>query len=240
MYSADDCRARDHGALADGGHVRRGRRGTACLAGLREVLAGGDTVSPGSVARLRALHPELTIVNGYGPTEVTTFATLFPMAPGSALPEIRVPIGTPIDNTRVYVVDEGLRPVPVGVAGELDVAGDGLARGYAGRPRRTAQRSVPNPSPRVTDVHGDMVRRRPDGNLDFLGRADDQVKIRGFRVEPGEVETVLAKHAAVSQVAVGASGPARRQTAGGLPGAETGLRYRRGHGDAQAGGGRAA
>ncbi|MDB1088666.1 amino acid adenylation domain-containing protein [Streptomyces sp. ACA25] len=176
-----------------------------CLAGLREVIAGGDTVLPGTVARVRAAHPGLTVLNGYGPTETTTFATVHAMAPGDPSPAGRVPIGLPIDNTTAYVLDDRLRPVPFGVPGELYVAGAGLARGYAGRPLDTAERFLPDPfGPPGTRMYrtGDVVRRRAAGVLEFLGRADGQVKLRGFRVEPGEVEAVLAGHPAVAHVAV--------------------------------------
>ncbi|MBV7698620.1 non-ribosomal peptide synthetase [Streptomyces sp. TRM70350] len=176
-----------------------------CLAGVRELVVGGDTVSPATVARVRAAHPELTVVNGYGPTETTTFATLHPIAPADPAPGGRVPIGSPLDNTRAYVLDDRLRPVPFGVPGELYVGGPRLARGYAGRPAATAERFLPDPfGPAGSRMYrtGDVVRRHPDGVLEFLGRADDQAKLRGLRVEPGEVEAVLAAHPAVARAAV--------------------------------------
>ncbi|MFF7366783.1 non-ribosomal peptide synthetase [Streptomyces tricolor] len=176
-----------------------------CLAGVRELVVGGDTVSPATVARVRAAHPDLTVVNGYGPTETTTFATLHPVAPADPDPGGRVPIGSPLDNTRAHVLDDRLRPVPFGVPGELYVGGPGLARGYAGRPAATAERFLPDPfGPAGSRMYrtGDIVRRRPDGVLEFLGRADDQAKLRGLRVEPGEVEAVLAAHPAVAHAAV--------------------------------------
>ncbi|MET8170411.1 amino acid adenylation domain-containing protein [Streptomyces sp. NPDC005329] len=176
-----------------------------CLAGLREIIAGGDAVQPATVARVRAAHPGLTVLNGYGPTETTTFATVHTVAPGDPSPVGRVPIGTPLDNTGAYVLDDRLRPVPFGVPGELYVAGVGLARGYVGDPSATAERFLPDPfGPPGTRMYrtGDVVRRRPSGVLEFLGRADGQVKLRGFRVEPGEVEAVLAGHPAVARVAV--------------------------------------
>ncbi|MEH0547421.1 amino acid adenylation domain-containing protein [Streptomyces sp. B21-105] len=177
----------------------------ACLAGLRTVIAGGDAVQPATVARVRAAHPGLTVLNGYGPTETTTFATVHAIAPGEPSPAGRVPIGTPLDNTRAHVLDDHLRPVPFGVPGELYVAGVGLARGYVGDPAATAERFLPDPfGPPGTRMYrtGDVVRRRPGGVLEFLGRADGQVKLRGFRVEPGEVEAALAGHPAVARVAV--------------------------------------
>ncbi|MFF0741810.1 amino acid adenylation domain-containing protein [Streptomyces sp. NPDC004111] len=176
-----------------------------CLAGLHAVIAGGDAVRPATVARVRAAHPGLTVLNGYGPTETTTFATVHALAPGDPDPAGRVPIGTPLDNTGAYVLDDRLRPVPTGVPGELYVAGPGLARGYAGRPADTAERFLPDPfGPPGTRMYrtGDVVRRTPAGTLEFLGRADGQVKLRGFRVEPGETETVLAAHPGVARVAV--------------------------------------
>ncbi|WP_317446781.1 non-ribosomal peptide synthase/polyketide synthase [Streptomyces collinus] len=175
-----------------------------CFAGLRQVWTGGDVVPAAAVRRVLSACPGLTVVDGYGPTETTTFATSCALTDATAVPGT-VPIGHPLDDMRVHVLDGRLRPVPPGCAGELYVAGEGVARGYLGRPGDTAARFLADPAgPPGTRMYrtGDLVRRRPDGTVEFLGRADDQVKIRGFRVEPGEVEAVLAAHPDVVDVAV--------------------------------------
>ncbi len=173
----------------------------ACVAGVRELWAGGDVVPAGAVRQVLAACPGLTVVSGYGPTETTTFATSYPMTAGEAVPA-SVPIGGPLDNVRVYVLDGRLRPVPIGVTGELYIAGAGLARGYLGRPGLTAERFVAGPfGPPGERMYrsGDLVRWTADGQLEFLGRADDQVKIRGFRIEPGEIESALRRHPAIAE-----------------------------------------
>ncbi|MEX2970010.1 non-ribosomal peptide synthase/polyketide synthase [Streptomyces sp. C184] len=175
-----------------------------CFAGLRQVWTGGDVVPAAAVRGALSACPDLTVVDGYGPTETTTFATSFAMTDAAAVPAA-VPIGHPLDDMRVHLLDSRMRPVPPGAAGELCLAGEGVARGYLGRPGATAERFVADPSgPPGARMYrtGDLARRRPDGTVEFLGRADDQVKIRGFRVEPGEVEAALAAHPAVADVAV--------------------------------------
>jgi amino acid adenylation domain-containing protein len=172
---------------------------------VRQVLAGGDVLSPGHVnAALGLLPAGGVLVNGYGPTEGTTFTCCHRMDAGSTVSG-SVPIGVPIANTRVYVLDEHRQPVPEGVAGELYVGGDGVALGYVGQPELTRERFVPDPfdGPPHARMYrtGDLVRRR-NGLLEFIGRVDDQVKIRGFRVEPAEVEHALSAISGVRDAAV--------------------------------------
>ncbi|MBV2155356.1 non-ribosomal peptide synthase/polyketide synthase [Kitasatospora sp. SUK 42] len=175
-----------------------------CFAGLRTLWTGGDVVPAAAVRRVLAACPGLTVVDGYGPTETTTFATAHELTDAAAVPDT-VPVGRPLDDRRVHVLDRRLRPVPPGCAGELYLAGEGVARGYLGRPGATAARFLADPAgPPGARMYrtGDLARRRPDGTVEFLGRADHQVKIRGFRVEPGEVEAALAAHPGVADLAV--------------------------------------
>ena len=172
-----------------------------CLAGVREVWTGGDVVPAAAVRRVLAACPDVVVVDGYGPTETTTFASSYRMTSDEPVPEV-VPIGRPLDNMQVYVLDRELRPVPVGVSGELHIAGAGLARGYWDQPGLTAQRFVANPfGPAGSRMYrsGDLVRWRVQGELEFVGRTDEQVKIRGFRIELGEVEAALARHEQVAE-----------------------------------------
>ena len=172
---------------------------------LRQLLAGGDVLSVPHVRRVLAALPGIRLVNGYGPTEGTTFTCCHRIA-GEAGLERSVPIGRPIANTRVYVLDRHRQPVPIGVPGELWIAGDGLARGYVDRPELSAERFVTQRlSDRIEERlyrSGDVVRWLADGTLEFLGRQDTQVKLRGFRVELGEVENTLAQHPRVRDAAV--------------------------------------
>jgi amino acid adenylation domain-containing protein len=172
---------------------------------LRQLLVGGDVLSPRHVRRVLTALPGLRLINGYGPTEGTTLTCCHAVT--SAPPPGRsVPIGRPIANTRVYVLDRHLRPVPIGVSGELWIAGDGLARGYVDRPELTAERFVVHRLSEALEERlyrsGDLVRWLRDGTLEFLGRLDDQVKVRGFRVELGEIEAVLVLHPRVRESVV--------------------------------------
>lgn len=164
------------------------------FAGVGQLLVGGDVLSVAHVEKFRRSHPECRIINGYGPTENTTFSCCFRIPAEEDLSG-GIPIGSPINHTRAYVLDEALELVPVGVPGELYVAGAGLALGYLKAPELTAQRFLadpygPLPGGRMYQT-GDQVRWRADGVLEFLGRSDQQVKIRGFRIELGELEAIL-------------------------------------------------
>jgi amino acid adenylation domain-containing protein len=168
-----------------------------CFSSVGEVWTGGEAVSPVAMERVRIACPRARIVHVYGPTETTTFATFHPLSSTERL-EGTVPIGKPMEGMRAYVLDAGLRPSPVGVPGELYLAGTGLAQGYVGLPDLTSERFVADPfaallADGVARMYrtGDLARWLPDGNLEFLGRVDFQVKIRGFRIEPGEIETAL-------------------------------------------------
>jgi amino acid adenylation domain-containing protein len=177
------------------------------LAGVAEVLTGGETLSVLHIRRAqKALGACVQLINGYGPTESTTFATCYRIPPDIPPGTESIPIGRPIGNTQVYVLDEHRQPVPIGVPGELYLGGAGLARGYLNRQELTAEKFVANPfsdhphSPLYRT--GDRCRWRADGELEFLGRLDDQVKLRGFRIELGEIEAALHEHPAVAQSVV--------------------------------------
>jgi amino acid adenylation domain-containing protein len=174
------------------------------LCGLRQLIAGGDVLSVEHVRALVASAPRLRLVNGFGPTETTTFACCH-LITGDQSIERSVPIGRPVANTSAYVLDDRLEPLPPGVPGELFLGGDGVARGYVGRADLTAERFLPDPfAADGTRMYrtGDLARWRDDGVIEFIGRRDRQVKIRGFRVEPGEIEAVLTCHQSVRQASV--------------------------------------
>ncbi|BCB89714.1 non-ribosomal peptide synthetase [Phytohabitans suffuscus] len=182
-----------------------------CLATVGEVSTGGDVISPGAVERVLAACPGITVRTTYGASEVTLFATTATMtAPFRA--SSTVPVGSPMDDVELRVLDERLQPLGAGEVGEIYIAGERLARGYVGQPGLTAQRFVANPFGRPgTRMYrtGDLARWTADGMIDFVGRADDQVKIRGFRVEVAEVEAALASCPGISAALVVAreSGP---------------------------------
>jgi amino acid adenylation domain-containing protein len=174
----------------------------ASLKSVGQLLAGGDVLQVSKVQQALQQLPTTRLINGYGPTENTTFTCCYNIAGGLNV-ETNVPIGGPISNTRVYILDDSLQPVPIGVPGELCIGGDGLARGYLNRPELTAEKFVPHPFDDGARIYrtGDLARYLSDGKIEFLGRVDNQVKIRGFRIELGEIEAVLSSHYAVREAA---------------------------------------
>ncbi|WP_392667930.1 amino acid adenylation domain-containing protein [Streptomyces sp. LN785] len=172
------------------------------LSGPRVVLAGGDVLSVEHVRKLRAAAPHLEIVNGYGPTEATTFSACHRIAPDEEFTH-SVPIGVAVQGARTELRDESGTAVPEGTRGELWIAGAGVSHGYWRRPDLTAERFVPDAAGVTWYGTGDLARRRADGALEFLGRIDGQFKLRGHRVEPGEIENLLTAHPQVRQAAVG-------------------------------------
>ena len=172
---------------------------------VRELLIGGEALSVPHVRRAVGLLPTTRLINGYGPTESTTFACCYPIGPTLDGIGDSIPIGGPIANTRAHVLDSSLMPVPVGVTGEIYIAGDGLARGYLRQPGLTASRFVPDPfGPPGSRMYrtGDLGRWRSDGAIEFLGRRDRQVKVHGFRIELEEIEHALRDHPDVREAAV--------------------------------------
>lgn len=174
---------------------------------LRTLIVGGEALDPNSVRAVLKQLPPQRLVNGYGPTENTTFTCCYLI---QDVPEnaTNVPIGRPISNTQVYILDPQLNPAPVGVPGELHCGGDGLARGYWHRPELTAEKFIADPfdpqgGGRLYKT-GDLARYLPDGSIEYLGRMDQQVKIRGFRIELGEIEAVLGSHPGVKECALAA------------------------------------
>ena len=177
------------------------------LGRLSHMLVGGEALTQQLAAGLRQAIPNGRITNMYGPTETTVWSTTHDV---SATKEA-IPIGTPIANTQVYILDQALNPLPAGAIGDLWIAGDGVTRGYLGRPEMTLDRFLADPFAKppfdgepVARMYrtGDLARYRCDGTLDFLGRADHQVKLRGYRIELGEIEAVLRQHPSVADAAV--------------------------------------
>ena len=184
-------------------HIFLEEKGVDNCKSLRRVTTGGE-VLPVELQERFFSRLGADLHNGYGPTEATISSTFWTCRRGGD--QRIVPIGRPIANTQVYLLDGLLRPVPIGVQGELYIGGVGLARGYFNRPELTADRFIPNPFSTEPCARlyrtGDLARYRPDGNLEFIGRVDHQVKIHGFRIEPGEIEFVLSRHPAVEKAAV--------------------------------------
>jgi acyl-coenzyme A synthetase/AMP-(fatty) acid ligase/acyl carrier protein len=170
---------------------------------LRRVTTGGE-VLPVELQELFFARMAADLYNGYGPTEATIAATFWACKRGDNIRT--VPIGRPIANTRIYLLDSKLQPVPIGVPGELHIGGAGVARGYLNRDDLTAGQFIADPFSDKSGARlyktGDLARYLPDGNIEFLGRIDDQVKIRGYRIELGEIEAVLARHPAIQSTSV--------------------------------------
>ncbi|MEH0525588.1 AMP-binding protein [Streptomyces stelliscabiei] len=195
----------------------------------RNLVIGGEALDGTALQAWRDRHPGAVVINEYGPTEATVGCVVHRLEPHDRLDAGPVPIGRPIGNARVYVLDPRLQPVPDGVWGELYLAGAGLARGYAGRPGQSAERFVADPyGPPGTRMYrvGDRARWNHAGVLEYAGRVDDQVKIRGYRIEPGEIETALTALDGVERAAVIAREDRpgdQRLVAYVVPGAETAL-----------------
>lgn len=177
----------------------------AAFGSMRTLIVGGDAVDPGAARTVLKTAPPARLVNGYGPTECTTFSVCHWI---KDVPEnaASIPIGRPISNSRAYVLDAGLQPTPPGTVGDLYLGGDGLARGYLNQPELTAERFIPDPFDSCSGARlyktGDRARWTEDGFIDFVGRVDHQVKFHGFRIELGEIETALRRHPAVVDAAV--------------------------------------
>ncbi|MEJ6981954.1 amino acid adenylation domain-containing protein [Pedobacter sp. P351] len=172
--------------------------------GLQTILVGGEKLSEQHIGKFRELYPEIRLVNGYGPTENTTFSLTYEINKLEGLRSI--PIGKPLSNREVYIFNEARQVVPVGVPGEIFLGGAGLARGYLNRPQLTAEKFISNPllngTSSIVYKTGDLGRWLPDGNIEYLGRTDEQVKIRGYRVEPGEIESVILESGMLNQAVV--------------------------------------
>ncbi|TVX86199.1 amino acid adenylation domain-containing protein [Bacillus subtilis] len=168
---------------------------------LKHLIIGGEALSPSHVNRIRNVCPEVSIWNGYGPTENTTFSTCLHI---QKTYELSIPIGRPVGNSTAYILNQWGVLQPVGAVGELCVGGDGVARGYLGRPDLTKEKFVKNPFVPGDRLYrtGDLARWLPDGTIEYVGRIDDQVKVRGYRVELGEIETALRQIDGVKEAAV--------------------------------------
>ncbi|WP_161964298.1 non-ribosomal peptide synthetase [Chitinophaga flava] len=175
-------------------------RNISLFSGLKTILAGGEKLSAFHINVLRHQYPDVRIVNGYGPTENTTFSLTYQINGASE----SIPVGKPINNSTAYIIDSGQQLCGIGVVGEICVGGDGLARGYLNNPDLTAEKFVYHPFREGERIYktGDLGRWLPDGNIEYLGRKDDQVKIRGFRIELGEIEHALQDHPVIDAAIV--------------------------------------
>jgi fengycin family lipopeptide synthetase B len=172
---------------------------------LERLLVGVEPIHEPMLAEIARAIPSVKIINGYGPTEATVWATLYDLDPGR-VEDRNTPIGSAVQNTQIYLLDKHGQPVPVGVPGELHIGGIGLSRGYLHQPELTAEKFIRNPFHSDPDTviyrTGDLARYLPDGNIMFIGRYDEQVKIRGYRIEPGEVQFALRQHPAVKDALI--------------------------------------
>ena len=175
-----------------------------CFSRVRQVLAGGDVLSPQHVKKFVLHHPGCRLINGYGPTENTTFTCCYEVGDGRGI-RATVPIGRPVENTTVYILDDNGQPVPPGVVGELWTGGDGLARGYLGQPELTSEKfidcRIAGEKPERLYRTGDFARYLVDGTIEFVGRRDLQVKLRGYRIELGDVEAAMRSLPFVAEAA---------------------------------------
>jgi amino acid adenylation domain-containing protein len=178
--------------------------GSARCASLTDIVCGGGELTEALARQVRERLPQARLHNVYGPTETTVDCSVWTLHPRQPLPRGALPIGRPIDNTTLYVLDAHDQPVPLGVAGQLHIGGAGVARGYLGLPQQQAERFIASPFRPGERLYrsGDLVRQRGDGSLEFLGRTDQQIKLRGLRIEPGEIEACLLRLGGVREAVV--------------------------------------
>ncbi|WP_252092550.1 AMP-binding protein, partial [Pseudomonas sp. MWU13-3659] len=178
--------------------------GSARCSSLTDMVCGGGELTEALARQVRERLPQVRLHNVYGPTEATVDCSAWTLEPQDPLPHGALPIGRPIDNTRLYVLDAHDQPVPFGVAGQLHIGGAGVTRGYLGLAEQQAERFIASPFVAGDRLYrsGDLVRQRQDGVLEFLGRTDHQIKLRGLRIEPGEIETCLNRIAGVREALV--------------------------------------
>jgi amino acid adenylation domain-containing protein len=174
------------------------------LLGVKQLITGGETLSVAHIRRGLALLPETQIINGYGPSECTVFTCCYPISKQLDENLASIPIGKPIGDRKVYLLDRNLQPVPVGVSGEIHVGGASVARGYLNQLALTREKFISNPFLAGDTLYktGDLARYLPDGNIEYIGRIDNQVKIRGFRIELGEIEAVIGQNEDVQSACV--------------------------------------